>query len=86
MKLIMNKVGNHKGFTVIEVLIVLAMTIDNCQIRVAPQLYAWENRMWNSVGVPPELARSIAAISFFAYLIWRAIAERESKKRKRLLR
>jgi prepilin-type N-terminal cleavage/methylation domain-containing protein len=76
---------NRKGFTLIEVLLVLAILLIIARYVFAPELYIWENSMWSSIGVPPELARSIAAVGFLSFLIWRAIAERKSKKRNRFL-
>ncbi|HEX8960112.1 MAG TPA: hypothetical protein VF775_00910, partial [Geobacteraceae bacterium] len=74
------------GFTLIEVLIILAIILIIARFVFAPQLYELENRMWRSIGAPPELARFIFGISFFSYLIWRALAERKSRKRNRLLK
>lgn len=75
-------IRNIQGFASVEVLIVLAIILIISRYIFAPQLYDFETRMWRSVGVPPELVRSIIG-SFFTYLIWRAISERKSKKRKR---
>jgi hypothetical protein len=72
-----------KGFTLIETMIILAILLIIARYVFALQLYEWENNMWRSIGVPPELARFIAGVSFFSYLIWRAIAERKARKRNR---
>jgi len=75
--------NNIRGFTLIEVMIILAILLIIARFVFAPQLYEWENSMWRSIGVPPELASFIAGILFFSYLIWRAISERKSRKRYR---
>ena len=77
---------NIKGFILIEVLIILAILLIIARYAFAPQLYEWENSMWRSIGVPPELARFTAGVFSLSYLIWRAIAERKSRKRNRLLK
>jgi prepilin-type N-terminal cleavage/methylation domain-containing protein len=77
---------NNKGFTLIEVIIILAILLIIARYVFALQLYEWENSMWRSVGVQPELARFIAGIFFFSFLIWRAIAERKSRKRNRFIK
>jgi hypothetical protein len=80
---------NTKGFTLIEVVLILAILLSILLIIArfvfAHELKEWENNIWRSIGAPPELARFIAGILFFGYLIWRVIVERKKRKRKSLL-
>lgn len=75
-----NFILNRKGFTVIEVLIVLAILLIIARYVFARELYEWENDMWRSFGVPPEIPRFIIGIGVVAYFIWRVI-RREKRSR-----
>jgi prepilin-type N-terminal cleavage/methylation domain-containing protein len=75
---------NSKAFTLVEVMIALAILLIAARYIFAFQLYEWENNMWTSIGVPYESARFIIGICVLIYFIWRAVSERRKRKQKRL--
>lgn len=78
-------ISNKDGFTLIEVMIVLAILLIIARYVFAHELFEFENNMWRTLGVPPEIPRIFLGVCVIAYVLWRAVKERKEKKRSKLL-
>ena len=81
----MEKAENqNKGFTVVEVLIVLAIfgIFAGMYVRVfyGSRLRQWEDGIYKSLGLAPELVRFIIGSAFISFFFWKAIKARKQKR------
>jgi len=72
--------------TFIEVLIVLVILMIGASwvLRVvyARQIHDWEDGVWHSLGIAPELGRLAVVLTFLVLLVTRAVLRRRRRWRK----
>ena len=80
---------NKFGFSLVEVMLVAAIIgiVASFILRVvfAPELIAWEDNLWRSLGISPALARLSIGSTAICLWGWLTFKKRSQKKQKGLL-
>lgn len=76
------KPNNKKGFTVVEVLIVVAIILSLLRLVFAHEMVEWENGIVRSLGIDPLFYRFVLGVLGFGCLIAIAVYQRIKRRRK----
>lgn len=78
-----SKKANIKGFTLVELLLVIAIVLIILRYVYAHKIFEWENGIVRSFGIDPDIYRVIIGGIWICFLVAIAIYQRIKRKRRK---